>query len=91
MRLPLDPVLILYFLLGVIVLYLSGRLLLAPYRVLLKCALNSLLGAIVIVLINLVGGPIRFTIPLNPLNALLTGVFGLPGVLLVFVIRLIFL
>lgn len=90
MKLQLDPMLILYFVLGIIVLYLSGRLLLAPFKLILKLMFNSILGAAAIVLINLIGQYFNFVIPLNPLNSALTGVFGLPGVLLIFVIRLIF-
>jgi len=91
MKLQLDPMLILYFILGIIVLYLSGRLLLAPFKLLLKLGFSSVLGAAAIVLINLIGQLFHFSIPLNPLNAVLTGVFGLPGVLLIFLIRLIFI
>ena len=89
MKLTFDPMLILYFVLGIVLLYLSGRLLLAPFKLLLKLGLNSLLGAAAIVIINLIGRSFHFMIPLNPLNAVLTGVFGLPGVLLIFLIRLI--
>ena len=89
MKLQFDPLMILYFILGIVVLYISGRLLLAPFKLLLKLGFNSILGAVAIVIINLIGSLFHFTIPLNPLNALLTGVFGLPGVLLIFIIRLI--
>ena len=89
MKLEFDPMLILYFVLGIIVLYFSGRLILAPFKLILKLGLNSILGAAAIVIINLIGQSFHFMIPLNPLNALLTGVFGLPGVLLIFLIRLI--
>ena len=91
MKLQLDPMLILYFILGIVVLYLSGRLLLAPFKLLLKLGFNSVLGACAIVIINLIGQFFSFYIPLNPMNAMLTGVFGLPGVVLIFFIRLIFL
>ena len=67
MKLQLDPMLILYFILGVIVLYLAGRLLLAPFRLLLKLALNSVLGAFAIVLIDLIGRSFHFYVPLIPL------------------------
>lgn len=90
MKLQLDPMLILYFILGIVVLYLSGRLLLAPFKLLLKLMFNSILGAAAIAVINLLGQFVSFHIPLNPLNAMLTGVFGLPGVALIFLIRLIF-
>jgi len=89
-KLQLDPMLILYFILGIVVLYLSGRLLLAPFKLLLKLMFNSILGAAAIAVINLLGQFVSFHIPLNPLNAMLTGVFGLPGVALIFLIRLIF-
>ena len=89
-KLQLDPILILYFLLGILVLYLSGRLLLMPFKLLLKLGFNSLMGACAIVIINLIGQLFSFHIPLNPLNAVLTGVFGLPGVVLIFFIQLIF-
>jgi len=91
MQLQPDPMLILYFVLGLIVLYISGRLLLAPFKMILKLGLNSVLGACVIVLLNLTGQLFGFHIPLNPLNAMLTGVFGLPGVALIFLIRLFFI
>ena len=90
MKLQLDPMLILYFVLGIIVLYISGRLLLAPFKLLLKLMFSSILGAAVIVIINMIGSFLNFTIPLNPLNSVLTGFFGLPGVALIFLMRLIF-
>lgn len=89
MKLQLDPMLILFFLLGIVILYLSGRLLLAPFKLILKLVLNSALGGCAIVILNLIGQFLSFHIPLNPLNSVLTGIFGLPGVGLIFLIRLI--
>lgn len=91
MGLMIDPALVLYFILGLAALYVCGWLLLAPFRLILKLVLNAVVGAIVLILLNLVGGTIGVMIPLNPLNALITGFFGLPGVALLFILQLIFL
>ncbi len=91
MSIIFDPMLILFYALGLVVLFFAGKLLLAPFKLLLKLMFNSVLGAVAIILINLIGSAFSFSIPLNPLNAVLTGVFGVPGVLLILAIRLIFM
>ena len=90
MGLQLDPMMVLYFALGLVLLYIIGWLLLAPLTFLLKLSRSSVLGAILRVVLNLIGGIFRVTIPLNPLNAVIAGVLGLPGVLLLLLIKLIF-
>ena len=87
MGLQLDPMMVLYFALGLVLLYIIGWLLLAPLKFLLKLSLSSVLGAILLVILNLIGGIFRVTIPLN---AVIAGVLGLPGVLLLLLIKLIF-
>ncbi len=47
---------------------------------------NSLLGAGLIALINIVGSGFGIGIPLNIVNALITGVLGVPGVLMLLLI-----
>lgn len=85
MGLQLDPMMVLYFALGLVLLYIIGWLLLAPLKFLLKLSLSSVLGAILLVVLNLIGGIFRVTIPLNPLNAVIAGVLGLPGRIAAFV------
>ncbi len=75
--------LILCFTGGVLLLFLAGRLLVFPLKRVLGLLFNSLMGAAAITAINAVGASASFHIPLNPLNAVLTGVFGIPGVLLI--------
>ena len=89
--LGLDLSFILFFVLGLILLYIVGGLLLVPFKLLLKLSFNSLLGALAIILINAIGGVFSITLPLNPINAVIIGTLGLPGVVLLLVIRLIFL
>lgn len=89
--LGLDLSFILFFVLGLILLYIVGGLLLVPFKLLLKLSFNSILGALAIILINAIGGVFSITLPLNPINAVIIGTLGLPGVVLLLVIRLIFL
>jgi len=89
MGLNIDPMLILFFALGLVLLYLCGWLLLAPFKVILKLILNSLIGAAVLVVLNLIGGIFGVTIALNPLNAVIVGVLGVPGVALLLILQII--
>ena len=74
---------------GILVLYLLGYLLLVPIKFLLKLLCNSLFGGVFILVINRVADPWDIHIPLNILSAILTGILGLPGIILLVVLRLI--
>lgn len=70
------------FALGILLLYITGYLLLLPFRAVLKLLGNALLGATVLALLNVFGAAIDLYIPLNPITALVAGYLGMPGVLL---------
>lgn len=72
--------------LGVILLYITGYLLLLPFKVVLKLLGNALLGAAALALCNVFGALIGLYIPLNPLTAIIAGFLGLPGVLLLILV-----
>ena len=80
---------ILFFALGLVLLYFLGYIILSPFTLLMKFVLNSFLGAAVLVVINLIGQNFGVPIPLNPATALIVGFLGLPGVALLFVLKLI--
>lgn len=69
--------------LGLMALYLLGRLLLVPGKWLWRLTLNSLVGALIMWLINLFAGITGFAISINPVTVLLAGMLGIPGVALV--------
>ncbi len=91
MGLGIDFSIVLFFGLGLVLLYLTGWLLLAPLRFIMKFIVSGLLGALFLVIINLIGGIFNVTIAINPLSALIAGYFGLPGIILLFVLKLILL
>ena len=69
--------------------WLLGRLLDWPVRRLSRLILNSLLGALALVVLNLFGAFIGLRIAINPLNAVVAGVFGVPGVALLLLLPLL--
>ena len=73
---------IIAYVVAILMLSLLGKILAWPIQRLSRLIFNSLLGGIVLVVLNLLGSFIGLRIAINPLNALIVGVFGLPGVLL---------
>lgn len=80
---------IMAFLLGLVLLYIIGMLLVVPIRLLIKLLINGLIGGVILFLFNLIGGIFGLTIAINPLNALIVGILGIPGVVLLLVARFI--
>ena len=62
----------------------------APLRLALKVLLNTLLGFAALFLLNLASGVTGFTLGLNLLNALIVGILGVPGLVLLALLKLVF-
>ncbi|NPV93119.1 MAG: pro-sigmaK processing inhibitor BofA [Firmicutes bacterium] len=71
-------------------LMLLGRVVLRPVRWALKLLVNSLVGLGVLMVINYIGSPWDFTLPINIFTVLTAGILGLPGIVLLIAIKLIF-
>lgn len=67
---------------GFFLIYLMGKFLLIPLKWAGKLMLSSLIGGIVIIIVNFLGGNWGIFLPLNPLTAVITGILGIPGVVL---------
>ncbi len=65
-----------------ILIVLLGRTLLIPAKILFKVLLNSLLGGIVLIVLNFVGMHFGVFIPVNVINSVAVGILGIPGVIL---------
>ena len=66
---------------GIIVFSILGKLIALPFRILWKLITNSIVGAIILWVINLFGVGIKITF----LKALIVGILGIPGVILVLI------
>lgn len=67
---------------ALILIFLLGRLLLVPIKILLRLLVNSILGAVLLMVINFIGLNFGLLIPLNVVNALTVGILGIPGVIM---------
>jgi inhibitor of the pro-sigma K processing machinery len=74
---------------GILALYIIGYLFLVPVKLLFKLVFNSIIGGMILLLINWVGSFFGFLIPLNLFSAVCVGALGIPGLLLVYLINLI--
>jgi len=86
----IDYSVILAYTVGIILLFMLGRLLLVPLKVVLKLVYNALLGAIAILVVNFIGGVFSFHIAFNIYTAFIVGTLGVPGFILLVILKLIF-
>ncbi|MDO4547144.1 MAG: pro-sigmaK processing inhibitor BofA family protein [Clostridia bacterium] len=71
--------LVLSFALGICLMYIIGWLLLVPMRFMWRMMAGSLLGALLLWLVNQFYPITGFAVALNPFSALAVGLMGLPG------------
>ena len=72
---------------GILLIMAFGKALKVPVKLAVKLLINGLLGGAVILLINLLGQYLNFQISLNVLSALIVGTLGLPGIILLIVLK----
>lgn len=75
---------------GILLLYVTVRLLAGPMRFTARLAFHTLVGAVLLLTFNLVGGYFGQTLPLNPVTTLVAGVLGVPGVALLVALRFVY-
>lgn len=79
---------------AIILIFLVGKVFFWPIKLILKLLLSSAVGGALILLLNVPAEAIGTAeaagalIPLNPLNALIVGVLGLPGAVLLLILAL---
>ena len=63
----------------------------APIKLIFKIFLNAVSGFLLLLLANLISGFFDFSISINFINCLISGVFGIPGVAFLILLKLLFL
>lgn len=87
----MDVITNILLLAGVIVaLYVLIKILAAPIKLIFKLLINAALGFLLLFLANFVGGFFDFSIPVNLVTCLISGVFGIPGVIFLVIVMLFF-
>lgn len=87
MHIPWE--LIAAFAVGLMLICLTGYLLLAPMKFLWRVLAGGVLGALTLMIVNLIGGLLGFSININPFTAMAVGFLGLPGAMLLIVLQLL--
>ncbi len=74
----------------VIALYVLLKIIAAHIKLIFKILLNALTGCLLLFLANFISGFFTFTIPVNLISCLISGVFGIPGVIFLVIFKLLF-
>ena len=69
--------------------FIIGRIFIVPIKKILKLVLNSILGGVIIYIINLIGANFGFHIGLNIFNSIMIGLLGLPGAVCLIIVKLL--
>ena len=69
--------------------FIFGRIFIVPITKILKLIFNSILGGVVIFIINLIGSTFSFHIGLNFFTSIVVGLLGLPGAVSLIIIKLL--
>jgi len=72
---------------GFFLLFILFKILKAPLKLALKLLINAALGFLALVLINFFGDPIGLALDVNWINAIVIGVFGVPGTIVLILIN----
>lgn len=71
----------------IIFLIIIGKIFIMPLMKIMKLVINSAIGAGLIYIINLVGANFNFHIGLNWFTIICSGILGIPGVILIILLR----
>ena len=85
----LDLNVIIAYIFGILLILLIGRLFLIPIKLVFKLLYNAIIGGIMLWALNFVGGHFGFVIAINPITALIAGILGIPGVLLLIAFKIL--
>ena len=85
----MDYAAILAFAFGLLLLYVVGRALIVPLKIVIRLVYNALIGGVVLLLLNFIGGYFGLHIALNPVTALIVGFLGVPGIIMLLVLQYI--
>ena len=72
---------------AVVLLYLFFRIIRLPLKLLLKLALHAGVGFVALFVLNYLGSFVGVTLDMNVFNAVITGLLGVPGVILLLLFK----
>jgi len=79
----------LVFIGAVVAVFIILKILAWPIKKIVKILINIAIGAVLLFVINYIGGYFNFMIPINWVSALVVGILGIPGVVILAVLQFI--
>jgi len=79
----------LVYIASIVFIFIFGKIFLVPLKSIFKLILNAILGGVLIYIINIVGMLFNFHIGLNIITSILIGILGIPGAVLLIVVKLL--
>lgn len=77
-----------YFLISILGLYILIKIFSWPIKMLFKLIINTVLGIMLLILVNFIGHYFNFSIGINAITALIAGTLGIPGVIFLIIFKL---
>lgn len=71
----------------IIAVVIIAKILAWPFKIIFKLIANIIIGGLLLLLVNTFGAGFGLHIPFNAITALTSGIFGIPGVLLLIVLQ----
>lgn len=87
MSMPMSVQAIVAYAFGLLLIYLLAQTMLTPLKYIGWLVLNSVIGGVVLLLLNLATRGLGYHIGLNPFSALTVGALGAPGVAMLYVLK----
>lgn len=85
----MDIKMLLIYVACIIGIMIIGRIFIIPIKIIIKLIINSILGAILLYLINLVGTVWGIHIGINFVTAIIVGLLGIPGAILLTILTIL--
>lgn len=80
---------VLYFLIGIVAMVIIVKLFSWPLKILAKLILNCVLGVLLLLIVNFLGGYVNIFVPINAVTALIAGFLGVPGVIFLIIFKVL--
>lgn len=77
---------IITFLACICLIFLIGKIFIIPIKLILKLVFNSLLGGLLILAMNFIGGMWGLHISINIVTCIIAGILGIPGIIFLLII-----
>ena len=81
---------LIYSLIAFICIFVIFKIFSWPIKMMTKLLINGLLGVLVLILFNYVGQALGFFIPITVFTALIAGFLGIPGIILLVILKIFF-